>query len=531
MSEAVRPDPGPLSRAEQVALVALLLLGAFLLLFRFPHVPVGLHRDEISEAYESYALLHTGADRWGYHLPAYFLSWGSGQNVLQAYLNIPFIALFGLSPLGVRLLPLLLNLACLPIFFLAVRRWYGNRTALLALAFLALSPWHIMLSRWGIENSPLPFFLALGLWGFGRALGTHSAPRILPSLLPFALAMYTYGVVVVWAPVFIFLLLLIDWPAVRTALRLWIGALALFLFLTFPILLFTVKNYVSKRDFAIERFIPFTIPLLPHSRLSEAKADPLGASSVLSHNLKFFGYQLADNRANFTHLLPWYQLPDVHSVQTVTYLLAAATFALLLWRSLRARRPLEPFVPWMLCVLMLIKLIPLNTSRAGGFFLPILALAAFGFNFLLEHLHSRIAERVAYATLAVLVLVPMLRFSWEYYGPSYATQIATNFYPHMAPALAETHRLAGSTRPIYMSGFIPLAYVDVLYYEKIDPLVFQHSGATWNHPDFGQYHFAFGAPRTLPHPFVYLAPVPDQPICPAPQNTSAFGELQVGICP
>jgi len=521
---------GPRHEAEPLVGWQRITLSA-LLLYKFPHVPVGLHRDEMSEAYESYALLHTGADRWGYHLPAYFLSWGSGQNVLQAYLNIPLVAVFGLTPLGARLLPLLLNLACLPFFFLAVRRWYGNRTALLALAFLALSPWHIMLSRWGIENSPLPFFLALGLWTFGRALGTHSPARILPSLLPFALAMYTYGVVIVWAPLFVVLLLLIDLPAVRREVRLWIGALALFAFLTFPIFLFTVKNYVFKRDFAVERFIPFAIPLLPNSRLEEAHSD-LQASSLLHHNIKFFAFQMPDNHANFSHLKPWYQLPDVHSTQTIIYLLAAGASLLLLWQSFRARRPTEPFVPWLLATVIIAASVPLNTSRAGVFYLPILALGAHGFIALVDRLHSRIQRQIACAALACFVLVPMAKFVREYYGPVYAAEIATDFTPDMPAALAQAHTLAGSTRAIYVSRWILLGFDDVLFDQRVNPRDYQHSGATWNHPDFGPYLFSWGTLSQSPHPFVFILPVPDPFIlCSNAQQVTHYPELQVGVCP
>src|SRR4051812_45596366 len=96
-------------------LVFLLLLGTAARIYKFPSLPAGLHQDEISEAYESYSILHSGADRWGYHLPAYFVSWGSGQNVLQSYLSIPVIAVTGLTRVGARLAPLLCGLGTLPL--------------------------------------------------------------------------------------------------------------------------------------------------------------------------------------------------------------------------------------------------------------------------------------------------------------------------------------------------------------------------------------------------------------------------------
>ena len=182
--------------------------------------------------------------------------------------------------------------------------------------------------------------------------------------------------------------------------------------------------------------------------------------------------------------------------------------------------------------MLLLKSVPLNTSRFGSFYLPILALAAFGFNYLLERLPSRDACLAAYAILAFVVLAPMARFTHEYYGHRYAQAIPGDFNPNMPAALASAHRLAGSNLPIYMSEWIRLNYVDVLFYDKVDPVLFQHSGATWKNPDIGQYHFLFSDVATLPHPFVYLIPVPDYyALCSRPHDVQTLGELQVGICP
>ena len=529
-------QPSPLSQREQVLLLALLAVGAFLLLFRFPAVPVGLHQDEMSEAYESLALLRTGADRWGYHLPVYFLSWGSGQNVLQAYLNIPIVAVLGLSRLGARLLPMLLNLLALPFFFLAVRRWYGNRAALLALAFLVLSPWHIMLSRFGIENSPLPFFLALGLFTFGAAISKPSAWRVVPVFVPFALAMYTYGITIVTLPLFIPLLLWLELPTVRRTFRLWLSALALLALLVSPLIFFTAKNYVFKRNFAFERHLPFTVPLLPRSRLEEATVE-LKASSVLHHNIKFFALRMPDNRHDFMQIWPWYQLPDVHSVQNVLFPLFLLGLGVAIWRGVRARRPVEPFVLLLLACAVVVEQVSLNTSRAGVFYLPILALASYGFFFLLERLRSPLARALAWAVLGCLTLGPMVHFVREYYGSRYAQEIAESFYPHMPEALAAAHRLAGPNRPIVMSRYILLNYVDVLFLERVDPVFFQHTGASWHDPDFGQFHFQL-IPGDLATPSsVFIVPqwqlhrwMDIDRFCAHPEAVSRFDELTVGYC-
>ena len=212
MSESTRQTPPgfyrePMGTVERAILLSLLCFGFALLFWHFPSIPSGLHRDEMMEAYESWSIWQTGADRWGYHLPVYFLSWGSGQNVLQAYLNTPIVAVLGLTVVSVRIFAFLCNVAFLPLFFQLIRMWRGTSTALICLLILVASPWHIMMSRWAVENSPLPFFTVLALWAFSEALLRGTRPMIFLCLVPFVLAIYTYGLVLLAVHLLVALLL------------------------------------------------------------------------------------------------------------------------------------------------------------------------------------------------------------------------------------------------------------------------------------------------------------------------------------
>jgi 4-amino-4-deoxy-L-arabinose transferase-like glycosyltransferase len=466
----------------------------FLLLYKFPSVPVGLHQDEMSEAYEAYALLHTGADRWGYHLPVYFLSWGSGQNVLQSYLTIPVVAVLGLTRLSARFIPILCGLLTLPLFFLTVRRWCGQAVALLALLFLVLSPWHIMLSRWGTENSPLPFFLILGVYLFGLAIDDGAWWLIAVSLVPFALAEYTYGVMVVVAPVLVPLLLWMRLRVIlkqsRTQQRAWAVALVLFCLLSLPLAFFTFKNYVTKKNYSFETHLPFTVPLLPATRLQQAHNE-MTRPTVIGHNIHFIGKGLSDHAQWY---MPWFQLPDVLPVQPILLALALLGMAYIALRAWREKTFNEPFLLWLIASVPLLFLIPLTISRATEIFLPLLALAAIGclqfLERLFQHTKVRALAYVVVAGCAVAFLMPSVRFIREYYGPAYAAEAAPTFNPMLPEALDAALHLAAPGTPIYLTHTIYLNYVQVLFLISVDPHLFQRSGATIARPDFGPYRFS-----------------------------------------
>src|SRR5450432_1366245 len=76
---------------QRITFWLIMAFGVFLRLYQFPGTPAGIWPDEADGGLDAYALLQHGTDRWGHPFPFYFPSWGSGQNVLQAYLSIPFI--------------------------------------------------------------------------------------------------------------------------------------------------------------------------------------------------------------------------------------------------------------------------------------------------------------------------------------------------------------------------------------------------------------------------------------------------------
>ncbi len=329
--------------SKRLILILLLLLGSGLRLYKFPSVPIGLHQDEISAAYESYCLLHTGADRWGYHLPVYFLSWGSGQNVLQSYLSIPVIAVTGLTPTGARFIPVICGLMTLPLFFFTMRRWHGEVAAFTGLLILAVCPWQVMYSRFGVEYSALPFFFLLGIWWFGKALESESTWVIVLSLLPFDLVLYTYGITILILPAMV-VLFFIGFRQILRERAKWAAAFALFAVGSLPICLFTVKNYVTKTNYSWEHWLPFSVPLLPVTRLSrvltETRGNYLHCVSTWSISLRGMSH---NNRR-------WFTVPGLGPLPLVVITRPrcyGAAVVQVLARPFRSRRIDDPFFAWL----------------------------------------------------------------------------------------------------------------------------------------------------------------------------------------
>ena len=176
----------------QIAVIFIIAVGVFVRVFRFGQVPGGFNQDEAFAAYEAYSLLNFGKDSAGYSFPTYFVSWGSGMNVLESYLAIPFMWLFGCSEAVFRLPQLILSIISMPVLYLLLKRLFDLKTALIGLALLAISPWHIMLSRWGLESNLAPAFLLFGF--FFLIKGITQNGYFLLSALFYGISLYSYSI-------------------------------------------------------------------------------------------------------------------------------------------------------------------------------------------------------------------------------------------------------------------------------------------------------------------------------------------------
>lgn len=219
----------------------LMLVGVGVRLWQLGAVPWGLNQDEAYAGYEAFSLLTYGVDSWGYANPCYFISWGSGMNVLESYLAMPFVAVLGLTELAIRLPQAILACASLPAVYGLLTRLFSRRVGLLGLGLTAICPWHILLSRWGLESNLAPGLLLLGLYFLVR--GLDSPPWLLASALCYGLSLYAYATLWVVLPLtlVVFLAYLLYTRRLKPSPYL-AGAAGLLFVLALPLLLFVMVN-------------------------------------------------------------------------------------------------------------------------------------------------------------------------------------------------------------------------------------------------------------------------------------------------
>lgn len=173
-------------------LAAVLVLAAVVRVHDLGAAPPGFFADEASYGYNAYKILHTGEDEHGARMPLFFKAFGEYKLPVYTYSQVPFIAAFGLSELGVRLTSAFYGvLTVAAIYLLAKRLFDDEAVALGSAAVLAVLPWHVHYSRTGMgENVTFVFFLVLSLYLFYRGL---QRPKFyLAAGVSFAITMYAY---------------------------------------------------------------------------------------------------------------------------------------------------------------------------------------------------------------------------------------------------------------------------------------------------------------------------------------------------
>jgi hypothetical protein len=462
-----------LGRQQVYRLLVLVVLGlgVFVRVWHFPSVPPGLNQDEAASAYEAYSLAETGSDRWGNHLPAYFPAWGSGQNVLLAYLTVPAVKVLGLSLLTTRLVPLVLGLLTLPLFFYCLRP-LGRRAALLGLILLALAPWHFMLSRWGLESNLVPFWMLLGCAMVGQAISSQRRRWIIPSLLPFALALYAYGTTVIVLPTLLGIVLLSSYSRMRLQPLAWGLALGLFALVATPFLLFFVENYLLKHNLGWTDNLIFSTPMLLANRLSQTGLSSLAAVWARNADFVFRGF---DDDTNYNQMLGHPLL------LRGTWALAIVGFGMGLyqWRRSYQQWAYQPAVvvgllvgAWALACIPLFLLFVLNINRINHLFLPCLALAAWGGAASSKRLPAGIPRQVGWGLLLSWFVVIGAAAARTYLQQYPQSPIRMQFNDGLAPAFEAVSRLKGPTQ-VRITSQIPLNYVYTLYYLQYPPAQFQ----------------------------------------------------------
>ena len=485
---------------KNLVIILIIIFAASLRLTMLDVYPFGFTPDEASFGYDAYSILITGKDQWGESFPLVLKSFGDYKPPLYSYLSIPSIAIFGLDKFSIRLTNALFGVAAVFITYLLagefgkLSKLSSKRTKKLQLVsalLLAVSPWHVMMSRGAFEANLTTFFMPLGIYLFLKAL--REKRSMLPSAVIFGLNLFSYHSARFVVPLIVFILVVIFWKKIRKLefrqLRSGLIVFAGFLMLSFytlsiggaqrakdiSILSGAAQAAAGDRLIALERGVPHLIAKSMHNKyviIAERFID--NYSQYFSYNFLF-----TNGPAEGTYGM----MPG----EGVTYwfILPFLLFALYYLFRQPKDKPLWIIISW-----LLLAPIPASLTTGAGhaanravIMLPALQLfAAYGavelFGKIRKYLPSR--SYLWFRSVYVLIIIiSVFGFLHKYFVLSPFKTANAMLYGRYEAALASSDYF-DVDQEVLVSTSLSEPHIYFAFAQMIDPEVYQKYSSSWD---------------------------------------------------
>ena len=468
------------AKAAYIALAAILLLAAALRLIGLGSVPAGLQQDEASLGYDAFAIAKYGVDRNGFAYPIYPITWGcGGGSPLMIYINVLTIKLFGTGVVKMRLLPAVLGIATVGVFYLILKEVFGSyKKALFGAAFLAICPWHIILSRWSLDSNIMPFTLGLSVYLFILGIKTDKTLIYCLSAASYALCMYSYGSATIVVPIHLLLISIYCLKNKIIGIKQLIAAVLTFVVVFAPLLVFYAVNYLGLPEIVTDSFSfnKFTASRQEEVFLSLDASLPAALLSNLKQLL--ITMTIGDNDEMKCHFIPGFAtlFEFTFPITFLGIFLGKKAFSKgkdnaeegkLVPFAEKKRYAMDAvFVTLLISCVALAIGIRADVSRMVMIFLPLIYFMVKGISFIWERYSVG-----AYVVMGVLVIAAGL-FVKDYFF-EFNDMTSGIFMPGYGEAAKRAYEIAGDEKKI-ISTYEDLSapFMLALYYTDYDPVKF-----------------------------------------------------------
>lgn len=387
-------------------------------------LPNGVFTDEVVSGYVGRFILEHGKDIYGNTLPLlYFDKFGDYRVVLPMYLKGAATYIFGTSIFALRIVPAVFGaLAVIPFFYVIYSLTKKESIAYLASFFLAITPWHILLSRAESEG-----IMGLTLFLFAMYLFLQpSYKKIYLGGILFFLTYFFYPAFRLTSPLIAWLFVL--YPTQTSNKKPQIVVAILLTIITTAIIQTPFGGgRFNQTSFFANKDIAENINAI-NSNYAQAHGPGNARIAYLFHNrITAYTREFIINTASY--LSPQFLFlfggkPERYSVPSFGLLPIMFGF-FMLWGLLEGKQYKRILI--LLFAFSFISILPAsltaddipNTHRSLLLIIPLILLAAIGFNLLIQQ-KSILMKSITILSL-VLLIVELILF-WHHYlylSPSY----------------------------------------------------------------------------------------------------------------
>lgn len=486
---------------------AILILGFLLRIIWIDKVPNGFTPDEASFGYDAFSILKTGKDQWGHSFPLVLESFGDFKPPLYSYILTPFVWLFGLERWVVRLPNALFGVMAIYVTYLLAKELLSGKftrikeqintdlMALIAAFLLAISPWHIMMSRGAFEANLTTFFLPLGIYLFLR--GLKKEKYLIYSSVIFGLNLFSYHSAKLVTPIVVVMLVLIYWRDIAgLGLKRLVKPAIVFCFFI-CLMAYTFSQGAGARVLDVNIFNN-SVQAAGHERTIAIQGGMNPTLARLFHNK----YQYAVRNLStsyFQYLSPKFFF--THGPGEATYgmmpgrgVLYWFELSLILGFFIYLVRNWKEKVSKILVAWILIAPIPAAMAIGPGYsanraviMLPAIQIAcAIGF-FALFKLVRKKSKRVFVKPIIfgymIISLFFFFAFVEDYYFRSPVKNAKTMLYGNLEASYWISENVPAED--VYVSRSLSEPHIYIAFANKVDPKIFQRATKSWKYSERG----------------------------------------------
>lgn len=470
-------------QTRKYLLIAILIVAAFLRLWKLGSIPPSLTPDEASLGYNAYSVLKTGRDEYGKLLPIIFKSFGDYKPGLYVYLTVPSVAVFGLTEFATRLPSALAGILSVYLIYLIVQSLFTDHRSLstVAVAVAATNPWLIYFSRGAWEvNVSLTLTLA-GIFFFLKFL--EKEKYIFLSVISFALTLICYQGAKLATGIVVLLLITVYFKKViKLKPKKIIISVILGLLISSPIILSLVNGQSGRLEvfsvFSYRRPAEYLKAILDQG--NEKVGDLsyyLFHSEVLNFKRGILGRYFNHFSGRFLFFEGDWSNPR-HSAPNSGMLLLSDIVLLLVgvYSLVRSRLNKEH---WFIILWLLLAPLPsilsrdqVHAVRSMNMVIPLIVVLSFGLNQILETMNKNKFKMFLYAGGGIIYLIGFLYFFDSYFVhlPKHDSQLWEYGYKQVVQTVTKIQQ---NYKTIKVQQSFAQPYIYFLFYEKYDPAKYQ----------------------------------------------------------
>ena len=470
---------------------------AFILRFyKLGEIPLSLDWDENSNAYNAYSIIKTARDEYGDFLPITNRSFEDYKPPAYMYMNIPTVAIFGLTPFAARLPSAIFGFLTVPVIYFLAKKLFNSQIALVSMFLLTISPWHLQFSRVGFEATVGLFFATAAITAFLYAF--EQKKWLIVSAAAIGISTYTYHTQRIFVPLlFLFAFFLYRKELLRISKKYLAAFFITAVIIALPLVILIPPKVILQRFEVttgrprledIEKSIKFILQDreigFPLGQIIHNRRFVIGQSYFGNYLSHFdFNFLFTKGDDNFRHhiqdmgMLYLFELP----------LFIFGIYHLLINRSRSALLVLF----WLLAAPIAAS--PATPNPHGNRSLPmIIALELISAYALVTIFSKKFAFKKLLSIAAVLVILISFLVYLENYWFHYPYEKASFWQYGYSQAVLEAEKYKSEFDKIVVDKTIEQAYVFWLFNTKYDPKAYQEKGSKYG---FDKYEFDAPKPR------------------------------------